>query len=152
MLIRFVLCFFLARASNWLESFSMPHPEALRHNPEISIIREIIQKLSNSCILHYMLLAYFRIRYHRLEVAKKWISKAVLFRQVFRWSLAVLLPHCILEILESFWVPQSLWLESWKFSFVFVLVREGWALSGSPTKRTLNPKSKNSLVIIFDAT
>ena len=86
-----------------------------------------------------MLLAYFRIGYHRLEVAKKWISKAVLFRQVFRWSLAVLLPHCILEILESFWVPQSLWLESWKFSFMFVLVREGWALSGSPGKEKLDP-------------
>ena len=104
-----------------------------------SVIGENLQKLSKSCtLLHYVLLAYFCIRYHRLEVAKKWISKAVLFWQVFRRSLAVLLPHCILEILESFWVPQSLWLESWKFSFVFVLVRKGWALSRSSVKEKLD--------------
>ena len=85
--------------------------------------------------------AYFSIRYHRLEAtAKKWISESVLFRRVFTLAATVLFPHRVLKVLESFWVPQSLWLESWKFSFVLVLVGKGWALSSSPEKRKISYK------------
>ena len=111
--IRFALL--LGQASNCLESFSEPRLEELHRNPDKGIVRikrpkafSVSQTFKIS-----MFPAYFSIRYHRLEAtAKKWISESVLFRRVFTLAATVLFPHRILKVLESFWVPQSLWLES----------------------------------------